>query len=119
MDAWYIPADEAHIRRERERARALRASAWWQAQLAKGECHYCHKRFPPGELTMDHVIPVARGGKSTKGNVVPACLACNRAKAATTALDALLDALPGGGEPPDPADFADFPPPPPRRPRGR
>ena len=32
------------------------------------------------ELTMDHIVPLARGGKSTKGNVVPACKACNNAK---------------------------------------
>jgi hypothetical protein len=35
---------------------------------------------PAGELTMDHVVPLARGGKSTKGNVVPACKPCNNKK---------------------------------------
>ena len=29
---------------------------------------------------MDHVVPVARGGRSVKGNVVPCCAACNRSK---------------------------------------
>jgi len=29
---------------------------------------------------MDHVIPLIRGGKSTKGNVVPACKECNNKK---------------------------------------
>lgn len=29
---------------------------------------------------MDHIIPIARGGKSTKGNLVPACKACNTQK---------------------------------------
>jgi 5-methylcytosine-specific restriction endonuclease McrA len=29
---------------------------------------------------MDHLVPVARGGKSTKGNVVPACKPCNNKK---------------------------------------
>lgn len=91
--AWYQPVDEAHIRRERERARALRASAWWKGQLAKGECHHCHGRFPPGKLTMDHLIPVARGGKSVKGNVVPACFACNQAKAAATPAERILEEL--------------------------
>lgn len=91
--AWYTPADDAHIRRERERARALRASPWWKAQLAKGECHYCHKHFPPDKLTMDHIIPVARGGTSTKGNVVPACFACNQSKAASTPAEQILDQL--------------------------
>ncbi len=42
---------------------------------------------------MDHVIPVARGGTSTKGNVVPACLACNQSKAAQAPIDAVLEAL--------------------------
>jgi hypothetical protein len=31
---------------------------------------------------MDHVVPVARGGKSTKGNLVPACKSCNDKKRA-------------------------------------
>jgi 5-methylcytosine-specific restriction endonuclease McrA len=26
---------------------------------------------------MDHVVPIARGGKTTKGNVVPCCKTCN------------------------------------------
>lgn len=29
---------------------------------------------------MDHIIPLARGGKTTKGNVVPACKSCNTKK---------------------------------------
>ncbi len=29
---------------------------------------------------MDHIVPLIRGGKTTKGNVVPACKACNNKK---------------------------------------
>ena len=29
---------------------------------------------------MDHIVPVIRGGKSTRGNVVPACKECNNKK---------------------------------------
>jgi 5-methylcytosine-specific restriction endonuclease McrA len=29
---------------------------------------------------MDHVVPISRGGKSTKGNIVPACKECNTKK---------------------------------------
>jgi 5-methylcytosine-specific restriction endonuclease McrA len=93
MSGWYQPADEKHIRKERERARQLRASPWWKSQLAKGTCHYCGKTFPPDELTMDHLIPVARGGTSTKGNVVPACFACNQSKAAQTPAEQILSSL--------------------------
>lgn len=95
--SWYQPVDEAHIRRERARARQLRATAWWKERLAKGECYYCHKHFPPEQLTMDHIIPVVRGGTSTKGNVVPACFACNQSKAAQTPAEQILDEL-GLGE---------------------
>ncbi len=26
---------------------------------------------------MDHLVPIIRGGKSTKGNLVPSCKKCN------------------------------------------
>lgn len=29
---------------------------------------------------MDHVVPVVRGGKSSRGNLVPACKECNSRK---------------------------------------
>jgi 5-methylcytosine-specific restriction enzyme A len=29
---------------------------------------------------MDHIVPLVRGGKSTKGNLVPACKECNNKK---------------------------------------
>ena len=67
-------------KRERHRARDLRESQWWKRRLAKGACHYCGRSFAPGELTMDHIVPISRGGKSTKGNVVPCCKECNNAK---------------------------------------
>jgi len=71
---------DADIRRERQIARDLRESQWWKRRLAKGICHYCGRTTTPRELTMDHIVPVSRGGKSTKGNVVPACKECNNAK---------------------------------------
>ena len=72
--------DPAHLRREREKARKLRKSQWWLRKVNAGVCHYCERRFKPGELTMDHIVPLARGGRTAPGNVVPACLACNREK---------------------------------------
>jgi 5-methylcytosine-specific restriction endonuclease McrA len=71
---------ETDIKRERRRARDLRQSQWWKRKCAKGTCYYCGKATPPKALTMDHIVPVARGGRSTKGNVVPACKECNNAK---------------------------------------
>ena len=40
-------------------------------------CQYCDAR---SELTVDHVIPRAKGGASTWDNVVACCAPCNRRK---------------------------------------
>jgi len=79
-DSFAAIADDEQIRHERTRARELRRSQWWKRQRAKGTCHYCGGRFAPQTLTMDHVVPLVRGGRSTKGNVVPACKTCNTGK---------------------------------------
>ena len=94
MSDWIdIRKDPAHVARERGRARTLRATAWWQNQLQRGVCHYCGRQVGAAGLTMDHVVPVARGGRSTRGNVVPACEACNRSKRALTPAEQILAAL--------------------------
>jgi 5-methylcytosine-specific restriction enzyme A len=80
IDPFLPLADDDHIRRERARARELRRSQWWKRRRANGKCHYCGETFPPKSLTMDHIVPIARGGRSTKGNVVPACKPCNAEK---------------------------------------
>ena len=85
-----IHRDERHIKREREKARELRKSSYFQNLLAKGVCYYCGKKFPKEELTMDHIVPVVRGGKSTKGNVVVACKECNNKKKYLTPVEMLL-----------------------------
>jgi 5-methylcytosine-specific restriction endonuclease McrA len=42
---------------------------------------------------MDHTIPLARGGKSTKGNIAPSCIECNRKKKLETPAEAALRKL--------------------------
>ncbi len=92
-DDWVeIDADPAHIARERAKARELKKSGFWQRKLAAGLCAYCGKKFAAADLTMDHVVPLARGGRSTRGNVVPACQACNAEKRLLTPAERLLAA---------------------------
>ena len=79
-DPFDIHLNEADIKREKGKARELRRSQWWKRRCAKGICHYCRQPTPPGDLTMDHIVPVSRGGKSTKSNVVPCCKECNTNK---------------------------------------
>jgi 5-methylcytosine-specific restriction endonuclease McrA len=78
--SFIVEVDEAYLRREKSRARELRQSQWWKRRRSTGICHYCGGKFPPSALTMDHVVPLIRGGRSSRGNVVPACRECNAAK---------------------------------------
>jgi 5-methylcytosine-specific restriction endonuclease McrA len=80
MSYFIIEVSEQEIRREKEKARELRKSQWWKNRVAQGVCHYCGGKFPPSELTMDHLVPIVRGGKTSRGNVVPACKECNNRK---------------------------------------
>lgn len=61
--------------------------------LARDEfrCVYCGADLPAEELTVDHVEPRAKGGDRSEGNLVTACLDCNRAKGAEPAWRFLRD----------------------------
>ena len=43
-------------------------------------CFYCGAPAWMGRLEIDHVIPVALGGKNDPWNLVPACVDCNGGK---------------------------------------
>ena len=44
-------------------------------------CVYCADRLEFARATLDHVHPLAKGGAHVPGNVVAACIRCNRMKA--------------------------------------
>ncbi len=77
---FFITVDDAHIKREKAKAREMRDSQWWKRKRSIGICYYCNRKFRPAELTMDHLVPIVRGGKSVQGNIVPACKECNSKK---------------------------------------
>lgn len=79
------------IRKERLKAQELKKSQWWKQQLGPGKCYHCSQKFLKTELTMEHLIPVARGGKSNKKNVVVSCKACNFSKGHKFKVEMLLD----------------------------
>jgi len=77
----FLPAvtDEEH-KRQKALAREWRRSAWWKRRIGAGVCHYCRREVGSKALTMDHLIPLIRGGRSVRGNMVPACKDCNSKK---------------------------------------
>ncbi len=68
---WLDGVSDEDIRRERGKARDLRKTRWWQRKTASGKCYYCDESVNHQDLTMDHLIPLSRGGRSTKDNLVP------------------------------------------------
>lgn len=86
--------NDIFIKREKQKARDLRKSRWWQNLIANDPtCHYCLKSLDKASVTMDHLIPISKGGISSKGNVVPCCKECNNKKKNLTPVDIILDRL--------------------------
>lgn len=94
MDDWIeINRDERHIKRERAKLKELRQTAHFRELFRRGVCHYCGKTFEESELTLDHIVPVSRGGRSTKGNLVVCCRPCNQEKKYLTPAEMLMRKL--------------------------
>jgi 5-methylcytosine-specific restriction endonuclease McrA len=47
-------------------------------------CQYCGRVFPTSDLTFDHVVPAAQGGRKDWENIVSCCIPCNRRKGGRT-----------------------------------
>jgi hypothetical protein len=74
--------------------RALKTAAYRDCDH---HCVYCGWVMPFAEATLDHVQPIARGGRSQPGNLVVACGPCNRLKADLNPQD-FFARFPGAGE---------------------
>jgi 5-methylcytosine-specific restriction endonuclease McrA len=59
----------------------------------RSTCQYCGKRPGSKELSIDHVVPRSRGGRTTWENCVLACMRCNRRKASRLPTEAGLKLL--------------------------
>lgn len=59
----------------------------------RGICAYCGEKFDTRELTREHIIPRARGGRDVWSNVVTACRHCNEVKGCRTPEEAHMPLL--------------------------
>jgi len=81
MQHQFIPdVTDEERRKERAKAQKLRKTQWWKRKCSEGHCYFCGKKFKPKELTMEHIVPLIRGGKTIKSNIVPSCKDCNTEK---------------------------------------
>lgn len=67
-------------------------------------CQYCGSKVNKAEITIDHIVPVSRGGQSTFQNCVVCCMKCNNTKADRTPSEVQMTLLYKPGQP----SFADL-----------
>lgn len=83
-----IPAVVRLLRAFRRHAKPVKFSRINIYGRDKYTCQYCGAKKPIGELTYDHVVPRAQGGKTTWTNIATCCQLCNRKKANRTPAEA-------------------------------
>ena len=83
-------------------ARSIRRRVY---QRDRFTCQFCRCRLAPADLTIDHLVPVDRGGLDEITNYVSCCRPCNQKKANlpleqfAASLDIPIDGLPVHGDP--------------------
>lgn len=50
-------------------------------KLGRRYCVYCKKKLNDETVTVDHFVPLSRGGTNSEDNIVPSCFDCNHTKA--------------------------------------
>lgn len=70
----------------KRKAEGSYTSAEWKALCARYDhtCLCCGRKEPEIKLTVDHVIPLIKGGSNYIENIQPLCLSCNSSKQTKT-----------------------------------
>lgn len=78
---------QSSYRKYTQKRYALRKSAFVEdvspIELYDGQngiCYICKGKFDFKQMELDHVMPIAKGGKHEKSNCKMACAKCNRSK---------------------------------------
>lgn len=86
----FIKSNKKNGRKKPHRTRTKGARA--MALTLNPYCYYCNKylAFRPRSATIDHKIPLSKGGTNDADNTVLACETCNRDKADMTETEYLV-----------------------------
>lgn len=84
---WKTPAVVRLRRSVTPKKRGIKFSRFNVYTRDKFCCQYCGDRRKQRELTYDHVVPRASGGRTTWENIVTACRPCNNHKGRRTCDD--------------------------------
>ncbi len=94
-----MPAVVRLLKNTRRRPRVIRFSRFNVLLRDNFACQYCGETPQVRELTMDHVLPRAKGGLTRWNNVVAACRPCNHLKGSRTPEEARMELRRVPGEP--------------------
>jgi 5-methylcytosine-specific restriction endonuclease McrA len=76
--------------RKRRQAGALRTKVLMRDRF---RCQYCGRKGTVFDLSLDHILPRSRGGKSVPENLCAACNSCNSRKGDRTPAEARMPLL--------------------------
>ncbi|HWS86044.1 MAG TPA: HNH endonuclease [Pyrinomonadaceae bacterium] len=79
-----------NVRRRRQTASMKRLRIFVRDRF---RCQYCGQKRGAAELTLDHITPRSREGRSTPENLATACVACNTRKGSRTPEEARMPLL--------------------------
>jgi 5-methylcytosine-specific restriction endonuclease McrA len=79
-----------NVRRKRQTPGMRRFRIFVRDQF---RCQYCGAKLAASELTLDHITPRSKRGRSTQENLVTACVRCNTRKGSRTPEEARMPLL--------------------------
>lgn len=72
--------EQQERRRQRMHENGGDLSYWEWEEILRRYGHCCVACGEPDELTIDHIVPIAKGGRHSAENVQPLCRSCNSSK---------------------------------------
>ena len=67
-------------RGKKDSRRKTYKSIKWKLYQKSKRCHWCKELFKLKDLTLEHIIPLDRGGLDNANNMTLACAPCNHAR---------------------------------------
>lgn len=78
LPEWWYERKSQNARDRRGFTREEREAVW---DMTGGRCFYCGVQTNPfRDFSIDHVVPVSKGGANLQDNLIPCCTTCNSSK---------------------------------------
>lgn len=82
---WHMRQAQHRRRKAKEGGVVYQSDFFMMCEIFDWKCAYCGSELTPETATIDHIIPLSRGGEHSINNIAPACSRCNSQKGDKTA----------------------------------